>query len=130
MRLIDADALLEAMNLLYISNTSDRASMEKLIDNIPTVQREGWVSIKDATPDYSGTQKRVRVLVYWKDTKTVFTLWYGLRFGLKKPEFYEENEWTESNDGEINESDNLYLGEYLTFKNITHWQYLPSAPKE
>ena len=127
MRLIDADALLEAMADKFVSVNGN---VIELINYAPTVQREGWVSVEDDTPDYSGTQKRVRVLVYWKDTKTVFTLWYGLRFGLKEPEFYEENEWTESNDGEINESDNLYLGEYLSFKNITHWQYLPAAPKE
>ena len=89
-----------------------------------------WISVKDRLPDYSCTQKRVRVLVYWTDTKTVFTLWYGMRFGLKEPEFYEENEWNESNDGEIYESDNLYLGDYLSFKNITHWMPLPEPPKD
>ena len=52
MRLIDADALLEALNKQwhYIEFDGDKDVIEA-ITNAPTVQREGWVSIEDAPPN-------------------------------------------------------------------------------
>ena len=89
-----------------------------------------WISVKDRLPDYRlDNSSRLRVLVYWKETKAVFTLWYGVRFGIGSPEFYEENEWNENNDGQIEEDENTFLGDILTYKNITHWMLLPQPPK-
>ena len=90
-----------------------------------------WISVDDSLPSYIiGNARRLRVLVFWEPTKTVFTLWYGMRFGIKNPEFYEENEWTENNDGEIDEDENSFLGDTLTYNNITHWLPLPQPPKD
>lgn len=90
-----------------------------------------WISVDDSLPSYIiGNARRLRVLVFWEPTKTVFTLWYGMRFGIKNPEFYEENEWTENNDGEIDEDENSFLGDTLTYNNITHWMPLPQPPKD
>lgn len=102
----------------------------KIVELEADAKRYRWISVEDAMPEYSTTQKRVRVLVYWTQTKGVFTLWYGVRFGAYAPEFYEENEWTENNYGEIDETENQYLGECLTYKNITHWKPLPEPPME
>ena len=41
-RLIDADALLEAITNEYYMDTAD---VVNLITNAPTIQREGWVSV-------------------------------------------------------------------------------------
>jgi hypothetical protein len=68
--------------------------------------------------------------VYWSKSNGVFTLWYGKPFGYLEPIFYEENEWTENNFGEIDDSENDHLGEILTYDNITHWANLPQPPKE
>jgi len=91
-----------------------------------------WISVEDSLPNYivGNASRRLRVLVYWKPTKAVFTLWYGMRFGIKSPEFYEENEWNKNNDGEIEEDENSFLGDCLTYSNITHWMQLPPPPKE
>ena len=44
MRLIDADALLEAIYKIYGANHAPQGIIN-LITNAPTVQREGWVSV-------------------------------------------------------------------------------------
>jgi len=90
-----------------------------------------WISVDTDLPDYDlVTQKRLRVLVHWKDTGAVFTLWYGKRFGNSEASFYEENDWDESDDGQVDEGDNFLFGDILTFKNITHWQPHPEPPKD
>jgi len=90
-----------------------------------------WISVDTDLPDCDlVTQKRLRVLVHWKDTGAVFTLWYGKRFGNSNASFYEENDWDESDDGQVDEGDNFLFGDILTFKNITHWQPLPEPPKD
>lgn len=86
-----------------------------------------WISLNSRLPDCS--DKRVRILVCWKKTNAVFTLWYGTPFGSPSPIFYEENEWNEDDNGEIDEDANTYLGAIQTYKDITHWMPLPAAPK-
>ena len=129
-RLIDADALKESLRLdLLIKGELNYDEVIDLIANAPTVQRDGWVSVEERLPEYEqAKQRRVRVLVTWKETNAVFTLWYGHRFGYNSPSFFEEYEWTESDLGFIDENDNPFLGETLTYSTITHWQPLPSAP--
>jgi len=101
----------------------------RLTAEVADLRNDGWISVDDRLPDYQSlTQKRLRVLVVWKKTNAVFTLWYGARFGHTKANFYDENEWDEGSDGLIDESDNLYFGDTLTFKNISHWQPLPTPP--
>jgi hypothetical protein len=60
MRLIDADSLLEALDKMgrnYQTQGKILAQMyyvddvTKLVTNAPTVQREGWVSVKDISPE-------------------------------------------------------------------------------
>ena len=112
------------LNLCANEITSLRAELEK-------AKKDGWISVDTALPDYDSVrQKRLRVLVHWKDTGVVFTLWYGKRFGHNKASFFEENDWDESDYGQIDEGDNLLFGDTLTYKNITHWQPLPEPPKE
>ena len=90
----------------------------------------GWISVETRLPDYEQVkQRRVRVIVYWPQTNGVFTLWYGHRFGYNSPSFYEEYEWTESDLGFIEEDDNPFLGETLTYSTITHWMPLPNMPE-
>ena len=112
------------LNLCADEITSLRAELE-------IAKKDGWISVDTALPDYDSVrQKRLRVLVHWKDTGVVFTLWYGKRFGHNKASFFEENDWDESDYGQIDEGDNLLFGDTLTYKNITHWQPLPEPPKE
>ena len=115
---------LETMNEAADEITTLRARVKEL-------ESGGWISVDTALPDHEQVkQRRVRVLVKWIKTEAVFTLWYGHRFGYNSPSFFEEHEWTESDLGFIDENDNPFLGESLTYSTITHWQYLPSAPKE
>jgi len=90
-----------------------------------------WIKCSERLPDYEQVkQRRVRVIVYWPQTNGVFTLWYGHRFGYNSPSFFEEYEWTESDLGFINENDNPFIGETLTYSNITQWKPLPEPPKD
>lgn len=90
-----------------------------------------WISVKNRLPDYEKTkQRRVRVIVFYPQTNAVFTLWYGHRFNYNSPNFFEEYEWTESDLGFIDENDNPFLGETLTYDSITHWMKLPEPPQE
>lgn len=108
-----------------------RAEITTLREQLEIAKKDGWISVDTALPDYDSVrQKRLRVLVHWKDTGVVFTLWYGKRFGHNKASFFEENDWDESDYGQIDEGDNLLFGDTLTYKNITHWQPLPEPPKE
>ena len=107
------------------------AEITSLREQLEKAKKDGWISVDTALPDYDSVrQKRLRVLVHWKDTGVVFTLWYGKRFGHNKASFFEENDWDESDYGQIDEGDNLLFGDTLTYKNITHWQPLPEPPKE
>ena len=47
-RLIDADALLEVLESTRYGHIQ---RLKDLITNAPTVQREGWVSVKDRFPE-------------------------------------------------------------------------------
>jgi hypothetical protein len=123
--LFDREAvLLEFANAVEKSQQAEIARLNAIIKEN---EADKWINVDDRLPDYqSVTQKRLRVLVFWKKTNAVFTLWYGSRFGHTKANFYEENDWDEGSDGLID--DNLYFGDTLTFKNITHWQPLPQPP--
>lgn len=129
MRLIDADALIERLKGLALNECFHEDFLYTIIVNAPTIQCDGWLSVEDKMPEYEqAKQRRVRVLVTWKETNAVFTLWYGHRFGYNSPSFFEEYEWTESDLGFIDENDNPFLGETLTYSTITHWQPLPASP--
>ena len=125
-------AMLEDMaKATHAELMQQQAEITSLREQLEIAKKDGWISVDTALPDYDSVrQKRLRVLVHWKDTGVVFTLWYGKRFGHNKASFFEENDWDESDYGQIDEGDNLLFGDTLTYKNITHWQPLPEPPKE
>ena len=112
------------------SNTGYHASLiDEVIAELTKARANHWIDCSVELPDYESVkQKRLRVVVFWPETNSVFTLWYGHRFGYNSPSFFEEYEWTESDLGEIDENDNPFLGESLTYSGITHWQPLPLPP--
>lgn len=66
MRLIDADALVEAL-YVWLDKKGDRRTFIDLITNAPTVQREGWVSVpiellKDITNCFDNVPSRAHVV--------------------------------------------------------------------
>lgn len=69
MRLIDADALLEAVIKIYGDNHAPQGIVN-LIANAPTIQREGWVSVEDRLPELEGKE----YLVYGKCTDDYYRI--------------------------------------------------------
>lgn len=97
MRLIDADALLEALKQVLNENNQSHAHIFNVVTNAPTVQREGWVSVEDRLPEIGEN-----VLLFNGNILTGE---------------YTRNEFFKSI------CDNYIYG-------ATHWQPLPSSPKE
>lgn len=111
MRLIDADALLEA-----IGNTWEYANPMSIIDlitNAPTIQREGWVSVEDRLPEL----KDDSVLAHFENG-SIETV-------------HIEDYFKPITAGYDTEGNQIYTKWYLHhIPKITHWQPLPAAPTE
>ena len=112
MRLIDADALVEAMTgacNIFESHGIDTMLCRALI----TIAREaptesGWVSVKDRLPDYS-----CAVLVY-HDYGGMQVLDYST-----KHRSFNCHDWNEET-----ELDKIKI------ESVTHWRQLPAPPQE
>lgn len=107
MRLIDADALLEKLENIDSEGGYDVESINYLITNAPTIQRDGWQPIETAPKDgknYLFYRKGIINTARWKgDT------WGG--------------------DGWSYElATNIANG--FTSNLPTHWQPLPAAPTD
>ena len=105
MRLIDADALLEAIYKIYGAKHAPHGIIN-LITNAPSVQREGWVSVEDRLPEKDG---EVLVCAETDDGQCITSM----RFDGK--DFWHEGEQT-------------YCHSY--YCSPTHWQPLPPAPTD
>ena len=118
-RLIDADALLEALKdngtiykgdfnnneFIYFSDALD------LITNAPTVQREGWVSVEDRLPEL-------------KDDSVLACFENGSIETVHIEDYFKQI--TNGFDAEGNQ---VYTKWYLHHDpKVTHWQPLPAAP--
>lgn len=151
MRLIDADALLEALEQIttktVLTNVLDDefegtytfvlelSDVIGTVKNAPTVKREGWVSVEDRLPDDS---KCVLAIVL---DKTNLKGWHWEIVNYGEFSFYDAdgNFPDADEDGEVKrfgwhygrESEGEY--DYLIFdlnSKVTYWQPLPAAPKE
>lgn len=127
-KLIDADALLEAIHKIYGTNNAPQGIIN-LITNAPTVQNEGWVSVEDRLPDDS---KCVLAIVIDKNNLKGWH-WEIVNYGSFS--FYDANGNSPDadEDGEVRrfgwhygrESEGEY--DYLIFDlkdKVTHWQPL------
>ena len=101
-RLIDADALLEALADKFVSVNGN---VIELINNAPTVQREGWVSVEDRLPELGQWY-----LIFVKDKFSTMA-------------FLDTN--TETGETLWLAHNNNFQGEW---ENVTHWQPLPEPP--
>ena len=100
MRLIDADALLEAIYKIYGANHAPQGIIN-LITNAPTIQREGWVSTDVKKPD------QLEVKIKLIDGSEIYA-WYQ-----SDGDYY----WN-CGGREI----------FIEESNVTHW--IPAAPTE
>ena len=109
MRLIDADALLDKQESLYMKgNVLFHGVTAYSIENAPTIDpesmlpKEEWISVKDSLP-----QATEYVLIYDSHYRNIYKAWY------------------------VGDIDVWFSNEYLPqFINITHWMPLPKPPKE
>lgn len=86
MRLVEADALLEALADKF---ASVNGNIIELITNAPTVEREGWVSVEDRLPKeyeyvltYTNKNKveidKLLKAYGWESTHDIVTHWMPL----------------------------------------------------
>ena len=110
-RLICADALLEQLKGTHAFLSHDDYVQE--VTNATTVQREGWVSVDDRLPDL----KDDSVLAYFENG-SIETI-------------HIEDYFKPITNGFDDNGNQRYTKWYLHHEpKLTHWQYLPAAPKE
>lgn len=111
MRLIDADALLEKFKENDCGMGFSDFEIYAFITNAPTVQREGWVSVKDRLPNNG-------------QNVIAIGTWFGEINGRGESEYTGIGTW-EGNRVCI-DSD-TYSTEII---EVTHWQPLPAPPAD
>ena len=95
-RLIDADALLEAMRKEDVLKVYECI---QLVNNALTVQREGWISVKNRFP------KDYQYVIALEDDGEIYKLMFTTN--------QEGNFWRDIHD--------------YYYHNVTHWMPLPTT---
>lgn len=108
MRLIDADALLEQLSKK--DSEVHIGLVMQLIDSMPTVQREGWVSVDDRLPDIENKNLLCTDANNLKGYLATYDIFVAV--------FYK-GKWYLVADSD-----------YPHEIKVTYWQYLPAAPTE
>jgi hypothetical protein len=129
-RLIDADALLEAIKNKYGANGG---GIIDLITNAPTVQHEGWVSVEDRLPENDR-----QVMAWVKDKDNKFGGYRELvNYGHYDFYTFDDDHPNADEEGLVSRTGWYYGREsegefdYLIFEldgKVTHWTTVPDIP--
>ena len=117
--LISREALLKAFKVHGFFVLDEWRVIEHIITNAPTVQRDGWVSVKDRLPDF-----------IIEEPETIFN-------GYKMPFSRVSGRCLVVVNGNVTESKLRWREDYpdktsweMLSDSVTHWQPLPAAPTD